>query len=57
MLVLNYLAHYLYSFSLLALNLRLPYRDQWVNLLREIAENHLDFCGKRVLLQNYKELF
>lgn len=53
MLVLNYLAHYLYSFSLLALNLRLPYRDQWVNLLREIAENHLDFCGKRVLLQNY----
>lgn len=51
MLALNYLAHCFYSFSMLALNLRFPYSDQWINLLREIAKINLDFSGKRVVLQ------
>lgn len=50
MLAFNYLAHYLNSSSTLALNLRFPYSDQWINLLREIAEINLDFSGKRVML-------
>lgn len=53
MLALNYLAHYLYTFSMLALNLRFPYSDQCINVLREIAEINLDFSGKRVMLLNY----